>query len=150
MVQRELVQTEEEALDCLGEVSHQVHEACFVCGSRNRDGLNLEFRSTEDGAVEACFDCDSRFEGYTGYVHGGIISSLLDGAMTNCLFALGKTPLTAELKVRFRHPLVIGEAATVRAWLVDQTARLYSMEAEVVQEDRIKARGWGKFLRRLS
>jgi acyl-coenzyme A thioesterase PaaI-like protein len=96
--------------------------------------------------VNAYFNCDSRFEGYSGFVHGGIVSSLLDGAMTNCMFALGQTPLTAELKVRFRHPILIGQPAIVRAWIDHRTPRLYSLEAEILQENLVKARAWGKFI----
>lgn len=68
--------------------------------------------------------------------------------MTNCMFALGLKPLTAELKVRFRHPLLMSEPATVRAWLSHDKPPLYSLEAEIVQENLIKARAWGKFLDR--
>jgi acyl-coenzyme A thioesterase PaaI-like protein len=35
-------------------------------------------------------------------LHGGVISSILDGTMTNCLFAHGTVAVTAELRVRFR------------------------------------------------
>ena len=128
-------------------VRAQVHNGCFVCGSTNSKGLCLDFKFRGDREVEASFTCDRRFEGYSGYVHGGIVSSLLDGAMTNCMFALGHRLLTAELKVRFRHPLLINKPAAVRAWLNHHRPPLYNLEAEIVQENLIKARAWGKFLR---
>jgi acyl-coenzyme A thioesterase PaaI-like protein len=42
-----------------------------------------------DSVVRATFECDHTFEGYPGMVHGGVISSILDGAMGNCMFAHG-------------------------------------------------------------
>jgi len=67
----------------------QAHPNCIVCSPRHRCGFRLEFVLSEDGSVHAKFDCSKVFEGYPGLVHGGVISSLLDGAMTNCLFAHG-------------------------------------------------------------
>ena len=124
----------------------KVHTSCFVCGSSNNYGLNLEFSKTREGTVEAFVLCDSRFEGYPGLVHGGIVSSLLDGAMTNCLFTLGHAPLTAELRVRFCHPLLINEPAVVRAWQNRISPRLYCLESEIIQDNLVRARAWGKFL----
>ncbi len=44
--------------------------------------------------------------------------------MTNYMFALGYTALTAELKVHFSLPVLIGTPATVHAWAGDCTPRL--------------------------
>ena len=92
----------------------QTHPGCFVCGPANGHGLGLEFRLGEGGVVEASFACQGAFEGYPATLHGGIICALLDGAMTNCLFAHGHAAVTAELKVRFRHPVMTERPARVR------------------------------------
>jgi len=148
MARKQSTVTRKQRQISLNTVRSQVHNDCYVCSSTNNSGLSLEFTPSKDGEVEASFTCDNRFQGYPGYVHGGVVSSLLDGAMTNCMFALGLTPLTAELKVRFRHPLLISQPATVRAWLNHHTPPLYTLEAEIVQENLIKACAWGKFLDR--
>jgi len=124
----------------------QVHANCVVCGSCNERGLGLEFALLEDGGVETAFSCDNAFEGYANVLHGGVISSLLDGAMTNCMFAHGCAAITAELNVRFRHPVVTGQAATVRAWITRSAPPLYVLKAEVLQAGRVKATATGKFM----
>lgn len=85
-------------------------------------------------------------EGYRGLVHGGIIATLLDGAMTQCLFAGGIRALTAELKVRFRQPLSLGEQVRVRGWRVSSVHGLHRMRAEITVGRSVLASAEGKFL----
>jgi acyl-coenzyme A thioesterase PaaI-like protein len=47
---------------------------------------------------------------YTGLLHGGMTSTLLDAAMTHCLFMQGVQALTAELTVDSFHPFVPEQA----------------------------------------
>ena len=101
----ELGQTE------LRETRAQAHSNCAVCSPTNSRSLCLKFAASDDGGVQARFNCDKAFEGYTGMLHGGVIASLLDGAMTNCMFAHCTPATTAELNVRFRHPAVISRLA---------------------------------------
>lgn len=122
------------------------HAHCFVCGESNRQGLKLRFTVSSGGGVAATFRCDRVHEGYEGVVHGGIVSSILDGAMTNCLFAHDVVAWTAELTVRFRRPLAIGMAAGVSAKITRSDAPLYVVEASIVQADVICATAKGKFL----
>lgn len=121
-----------------------VHARCWACGA-TADGLNLRFDATIDG-VEACFDCDHRYAGYPGIVQGGVVAAVLDSAMTNCLFRRGVVAVTAELTVRYRHPVRCGQGAVVRAWVEAERNGLYLLRAELRQADRLKARAAGKFL----
>lgn len=134
------------AEDVLCELRAQAHSNCVVCSPSNDRGLRLEFSASEDGSVQARFDCDRVFEGYASVLHGGMISSLLDGAMTNCLFARGHPGVTAELTVRFRHPVRTGKPVTVRAWIERCSPPLHVLKAEVVQDGQIKATARGKFM----
>jgi acyl-coenzyme A thioesterase PaaI-like protein len=79
-------------------------------------------------------------------LHGGVIASLLNGAMTNCMFAYGIPAITAELNVRFRHPVAIGKTAVVRAWIERSSRSLHVLRAEVVQDEQVRAAARGKFL----
>jgi len=98
--------------------------------------------------VTAQFELDQTVEGYIGWPHGGITSAILDGAMTNWLFAHGLTGVTAELKVRFRHPVVLNEPTTVTARLERVSQPLYILEAFITQNDQLKVRAVGRFLRK--
>jgi len=77
-----------------------------------------------------------------------MIASLLDGAMTNCLFAHGLVAMTAELKVRYRKPVFIGQEMTIRAWITRSQPPLHLLEAELKQEGCIKAIASAKFMER--
>jgi uncharacterized protein (TIGR00369 family) len=125
-----------------------MHPNCVLCGLANGRSLRLHFTVCDDGSVSALFGCHDVFEGYAGQLHGGVITSLLDGAMTNCLFARGISAVTAELNVRFRHPVVSGESATVRAWVERSSSPLHVLRAEIVQADKVRAAALGKFMER--
>src|SRR5690606_26711624 len=89
------------------------HPRCFVCSAANPYGLRLVFCLDDSGATTAEFSFDARHEGYPGVVHGGIAACVLDGAMTNCLFRQGISAYTADLQVRYRHPLLVNCPAVV-------------------------------------
>ena len=122
------------------------HPNCFVCSEANRQGLHLEFILAEDDSVSASFCSKNGFEGYPGILHGGIISSIVDGAMINWLFAHEVVAVTAELNVRFRSPVAIGRMATVRAKILRSDSPLYVVEAKITQDGKVKIAATGKFL----
>jgi len=99
-----------------------------------------------DDTIIADFELDPTAEGYVGWSHGGIISAALDGAMTNWLFAHGLIGVTAELNIRFRHPVLLGEPTQVTACLRTASHPLYELEAQIVQNRQLKARATGRFL----
>lgn len=123
-----------------------LHAQCLLCGHENPQGLMLEFRVLADGRVEAAFSCASPYQGYTGYLHGGIIAALLDSAMTNCLFAHGKAALTGELNVRFLKPVALRRAAIVSARLMEASTSLFRMEATLRQNGRLMATATARFM----
>ena len=124
------------------------HPDCFLCSPANKSGLHLAFRVCADGGVAAWFPCDQIFQGYPGFLHGGVISSLLDSAMANCLFSKGKAGFTAQLNIWFVQPVITGRVALVRAWMTDSLSPLYIMEANIIQNCRIAVRATGKFMER--
>ena len=129
-------------------IRNRVHPNCVVCSSTNNKGLHLEFVSSNDGAVTATFQCDEAFEGYPGVLHGGVISSILDGAMGHCMFARGQASVTAEMTIRFRHSVVTNQDATVSARIARSSHPLYLLEAEIIQAGQVKVTAKAKFLDR--
>ncbi len=132
--------------DWLVPLTRREHNQCFVCGDANPQGLHILFHGRVDGSVIAEFPCASLYRGYDGLLHGGIISCLLDGAMTNCLFAHGVTATTGDLAIRFLHPVKIETPVTVTARLVRSRLPLYVLEAELAQDQTLMARSTGKFM----
>ncbi len=136
----------ETALDTSSDFGKEAHPNCIVCGSKNECGLRLEFLMLDDGSIQTHFNCNAIYEGFPDMLHGGVIASLLDGTMTNCLFAHGHTGVTGELKVRFRHPVVTGRRSLVRAWIEESSPPYHLLKAELIQDQQVKARATGKFL----
>lgn len=120
----------------------------MVCGQSNPFGLGVKFNSEADGSVRATFLGHAALEGFEGCLHGGMIASLLDGAMTNCLFAHGCVAMTGELNICFREPVQIGEEMSVRAWIKNSSPPLHLLVAELKQGGRVKAAATAKFMER--
>jgi len=138
----------EPAQEALDQTRHHAHPRCVVCGPVHEAGLGLRFTLRDDGSVEARFDCKTAYQGYKGILHGGIASALLDGAMTNCLFAHGVAAVTAEMTVRFRLPVGVGRPLIARARVSRPHGPLHVVVAELVQDGQVKATAIGKFMER--
>lgn len=121
------------------------HSNCWICG---KSGMGLEFAIGKNGEVTAEIDCQNIHQGYDGILHGGIIASLLDSAMVNCLFAHGIAALTAELKVRFKHPVKIEGEIVVEAELRRSHGALFILKSRLSQNSAILAEGTGKFIKK--
>ncbi len=130
----------------LAAIRSRRHPHCWVCSAANERGLAVDFQEDQAGAVEGIFPCDEEFTGYPGFLHGGMISVLLDGAMTNCLMARGIPGVTADLQIRFLRPVLIGKPATVRAWLDRSRGPVHILGAELRQDGEILATAVAKFM----
>jgi len=109
---------------------------CFVCGKDNPAGLRLDF--TIDAvarSITTVFTPAKVHQGYEGVVHGGIISTVLDEAMTKLAFSLGMDAVTGRLTVRFKRPLMVGESITVTGRLVKESGRAVEAVAVAVKDD---------------
>jgi acyl-coenzyme A thioesterase PaaI-like protein len=121
--------------------------ACFVCGQENARGLRMRFQRDPDGRIAAEWMPEPAFEGFRGIVHGGVVSTVLDEAMSKAVAATGTEALTAELRVRFRHHVTTGDVFEVRGWIVKRNKRLIETEAVLAAEDGTEhAHAWARFL----
>ena len=101
-----------------------------------------------DGKVSAEFPRQFHLEGYKGCLHGGVIASIIDSAMTNCLFAKGQAALTAELNIKYIAPVRCGRPAVVTAWVVSSFPPLHALKAEVAQAGAVVVSADAKFMER--
>jgi acyl-coenzyme A thioesterase PaaI-like protein len=121
--------------------------ACFVCGQDNPHGLRILFQRQECGEMTAAWSPGSAWEGFRGVVHGGVVSTVLDEAMSKAVAATGSQALTAELRVRFRRHVTSGDAFLIRGWIVKQNKRLIETEATLTAPDGTEhAHAWASFL----
>lgn len=123
-----------------------VHARCFACGSENPDGLNLRFRQNGDGVVTATFTVTERYQGYPGVVQGGIVATILDSAMANCLFGIGVEAMTASLELRFREAVRTDMPLTVMASMVEHRGRVYKTQARIVQGGSLRVTASAMFV----
>jgi uncharacterized protein (TIGR00369 family) len=122
------------------------HCHCIVCGTANPASLQLRFAKGDDGSVHTVFKGNTLLQGYTGILHGGIISSLLDAAMTHCLFHRNVEAVTGELNVRFIHPVPCDATLEIHARVASAHGILYRLESELVQDNRQLAKATARFM----
>ena len=131
------------------EVKHQInrsHTRCFACGAENEVGIGLSFTSCGNYQVIGECTIDERYQGYPGVVQGGIVSTILDSAMTNCLFNQGIEAMTVRLNVQFREPVLTGENMVIEATLTAQRGRVYNLKANITQCGKLRASAAGRFM----
>ena len=126
----------------------QEHPQCVACSPDHPFGLRLTFEPADDGSVTAEVDCAPPWQGYTGLIQGGVVSMMLDAAMTNCLFQRGVTALTAKLSVRFLEPVRVGRTGFLSARIVRSAGRGYILEATLRQDGRPVATAEAVFMRK--
>jgi acyl-coenzyme A thioesterase PaaI-like protein len=125
----------------------QRQPTCFVCGLENPRGLQVHYECGVDGTVNATWTPTSMCEGYRGIVHGGIVSTVLDEAMSKAVFATKCQTLTCELRVRFRHHVAVGEPLRICGWVVARHKRKITAEARLSTLDGKEcAQAWATFL----
>ena len=121
---------------------------CYVCGEKNSAGLRAVFQfDAVDRSIRGTFTPRQEHEGWTGIVHGGVISALLDEAMVKVAAHLGMAAMSAEMTVKFKAPLRPGEEIVVRSRIVETRNRLVVAEATVERGPVIIAQATGKMLK---
>jgi acyl-coenzyme A thioesterase PaaI-like protein len=120
---------------------------CFVCGADNPRGLHLSYEITPDGASLAIWRPEVDHEGYSGIVHGGLVSTVLDEAMSKAVAGAGGKAFTAEMRVRYRRHVASDGTFHVRGWVTARNKRLWKTEAQVCAPDGTEhAHAWASFL----
>lgn len=125
-----------------------VTRGCFVCGIDNPAGLGLTL--TSDGRiVEVPVRFRAEHCGFSGVVHGGLLSTVLDEVMAWVIGVNTRSfAFAAELNIRFVRPVSPGLEMKVRAELTDdRRGRIFLTRGEVVGPDGVvHAEATGKFL----
>jgi len=119
---------------------------CVVCGSSNPKGLRVSFQQNANG-ICADWIPTSEWEGFQGTIHGGIIATILDEAMSKAIIARNWEALTVDLRVRFRGRVSPGQVLHVRGWVVEKQRRKILTEAALTSDTgEERAHAWATFL----
>ncbi len=128
-------------------MAHKAQSRCFGCGPANDAGLRLEFLLAEDGSVVCPVTVPQRFEGPAGYVHGGIIATLLDESMSKSVRALGLTAMTRQMEIDYLRPVHSAAPIRLEGRLIRSEGRKHWSEARVLDErGHVLARAKGLFI----
>ncbi len=124
---------------------------CFGCGSDNPEGLHLTFTVDADdtGAITAtCTVQLTRIhEGAPGYIHGGILATLLDEAMSKLNRPLDALAMTRHMEVDYLRPAPLNTALTLTARHLRREGRKLFHTAELTASDgTVLTRGKALFL----
>lgn len=122
---------------------------CFACGRDNPISLKLDFKTDGEDKfrVTADFTPGRLHQGYDGIMHGGLITTLLDEAMAKVISFNGYKGLTAEIKVRFKESVKIGEKLKIVGILSDKRKKLILTESYLEnQRGKVLASAEGKFM----
>ena len=103
---------------------------CFACGMDNPIGLRIRF-DLNDGRCTAHFTANENHVGFENTVHGGIIYSMLDDVMANCLYLQNIKAHTARCEIRYRQPLETGRQVNLTGWIENERRRLVVLKGEV-------------------
>jgi uncharacterized protein (TIGR00369 family) len=111
---------------------HTAQNHCFGCGEANPGGLRLEFLLAEDGSVVSLPQVPNAFEGPPGFLHGGIIATLLDETMSKAVRARGVTAMTRHMEIEYLRPIPSGAPLRMEGRLIHSDGRKHWTEAKIL------------------
>ncbi|ABX04131.1 MAG TPA: PaaI family thioesterase [Herpetosiphon sp.] len=122
-------------------------QACFVCGKNNPSGLQLDFFE-EEKTVITRFVSTALHQGWPGFVHGGIIATILDETLGRVGFLIDAWTMTGRFEVRYRQPAPIDQEITFTASMVRDRGRALEVEGFAQLPDgTIVAEATGLYMR---
>jgi uncharacterized protein (TIGR00369 family) len=134
-------------IEHLEPLAHSAHNRCFGCGPANPTGLHLEFMRAEDGSVVCLAAVSDCFEGPAHFLHGGIIATLLDEAMSKAVRASGRTAMTRQMEVDYLRPISSGAQILIEGRIDRSDGRKHWAEAKILDAGgTMLAQGKGLFI----
>jgi len=121
---------------------------CFGCGEDNTRGMRLIFTRDEfRQRILGRFRIAADFQGASGFLHGGIIATILDEVMSKVSRFSGLRAVTAELTIEYLKPIRVDEEILVEGFSTRQDGRQLYHEGEIRNATGVLlARGRGRFV----
>jgi len=119
------------------------HNQCCACGTPR---YRLDFTCDDNQTLIAIWEPDAHVGSYPNTLHGGIQSLLIDEAMTCCLMAHDVIGVTADLRIRYRHPVTLDEPLEIRTHVTAEKHPLYQLQTEIIQNGKRCILARGKFM----
>ncbi len=115
--------------------AHAAHNRCFGCGPANPSGMQLKFMLAPDGSVVSLPVIADAFDGHPGFLHGGIIATLLDEAMSKAVRATGRLSMTRKMEVEYLRPVPSGVPLRIEGRVVRNERRKHWVESRILDAD---------------
>lgn len=121
---------------------------CFGCGGGNARGMKLAFDFDEaNRRIVGRFRLGPEYQGATGFIHGGIIATVLDEVMSKVSRFSNVRAVTAELTVEYLKPVRVDEELRVEGFSTRRNGRDLYHEGEIRNgAGTLLARGRGRFV----
>jgi uncharacterized protein (TIGR00369 family) len=116
-------------------LAHVAQNRCFGCGEANPHGLQLEFLLAPDLTVVCPATIPNSFEGHPGFLHGGIIATLLDETMSKAVRARGLTAMTRHLEIDYKRPVPSCVPIRMEGRVVRDEGRKHWVEATIFDSE---------------
>ena len=125
-------------------------KSCIICGMENPLGVKASFYNMEDGSVATVFKFRFEHQSYTGRVHGGMITALLDELIGRAIWVTEPETygVTTTISITFRKPVPYDTPLKDRAYITFNSKRGFTAKGEIFSMDGILlAEGEGKYLK---
>jgi len=121
---------------------------CFGCGGANARGMQLTFEQDDSAQrIRGTFKLGAEYQGGPGFIHGGIIATVLDEVMGKVNRFRGVRAVTAELNVEYLKPVLVDADLVVEGYEVEKSGRNLILAGEIRnQSGQVLARGRGRFV----
>jgi len=120
---------------------------CFACGLDNREGLRLIFQYDPKTISAFCrLKIDPKYQGATGFAHGGMIATLLDEAMAKVNGLGGIMAVTLNLTVSYRKMVPVSKELLLTGRRVRKRGRKLYLRSELKLNSDVLADARGLFL----
>ena len=119
------------------------HAQCAAC---NGSLYRLHFTCEDGKTLVAQWEPKAGLGSYANTLHGGVQSLLIDEAMTCCLMAHGVVGVTADLRIRYRHPITLDKPIEIHTHLTSNKHPIYQLQTKIIQQGQQCVLARGKFM----
>ncbi|MFY9801888.1 MAG: PaaI family thioesterase [Candidatus Acidiferrales bacterium] len=121
---------------------------CFGCGGSNPRGMQLTFEQDDSAnRIHGAFRLGSEYQGGAGFIHGGIIATVLDEVMGKVCRFRNARAVTAELNIEYLKPVPVDADLLIEGHEIAMNGRNIHIAGEIRnQAGQLLARGRGRFV----
>ena len=124
---------------------------CFVCGLKNRFGLQARFYELEDGRLLGVFTPALEHQGYPGRLHGGIAATILDETIGRAIMLTQSENIwgvTVDFSMKLRKPIPLDGEVRVVATITSEDKRAFTGKGQILLADgQVAVEAQGKYLK---